>query len=192
MKPILSILLAGSFAAPALFAAEPSRAAVAAAGSTPAPYELKKHSSFEIAPGARPPFWPIGWVKRERGATAAVSAAPKFVLDAKNFTVTSILLGPPPIAVVNGRAYEEGQIVRMARPAAVGTAAGASSGSGPAAAGPRVRVQRIADGEVWLQCDRQLVNVTLKRAELGERKIHEELLSSDRDEDAPLPGVSSR
>lgn len=183
MKSILSILLAASAGVVPLLAKETAPVAEPA----PAPYVLKKRSSFAIASGARPPVWPIGWVKRERGAStiAAVPATPKFVLDATSFTVTSILLGPPAIAVINGRAYEEGQLVRIAAPrtAEVKT---------PAAAGPRIRVHRIADGQVWLQGEGQLVNVAMKRSELSERKIEEELLNSERDDDAPLPAVSAR
>lgn len=194
MKAILSILFAAGLRAPALFAAETLPVAEASptsevdGKSAPAPYELKKRSSFEVAAGLRPPFWPIGWVKRERNVLPSGAIAPKFVLDARSFTVTSILLGPPAIAVINGRAYEEGQIIRMAR-LAVPIAAPAG---GMPAGGPRIRVQRIADGQVWLQGEGQTVSVSLKRPELSERKIQEERLNSEVDEDLPLPAVSAR
>jgi len=186
MKSIIFLVLAAS--ASQLIAAETSSVAAPGAKAGQAPYVLQKHSSFQVAAGFRPPFWPIGWVKRERGSVANTPAAPKFVFDARGFALTSILLGPPAIAVINGRAYEEGQLVRMAR---LGVPVAATPG-GAAAAAPRIRVHRIADGEVWLQCEGQLVNVSMKRPELSERRVTEEVLNSDRDEDAPLPAVSAR
>ena len=56
-------------------------------------------------------------------------------LDGKAFRVTSILISTgatPSLAVINGRAYSEGEFVRMPRT--------------PGTAPVRVRVQRINDG----------------------------------------------
>ena len=38
---------------------------------------------------------------------------PRYVLDEKNFAVTSILTGNPSLAVINGRSYAEGDVLRM-------------------------------------------------------------------------------
>jgi hypothetical protein len=103
--------------------------------------------------------------------------------DAKNFVVTSILLGPPALAVVNGRAYEEGQFLRTPRTGVAGVKASPST---------RVRVQKIGDGQVSLQCEDQTINVALKRPELNERKSEPELYNEEREDDAPAPAVSKR
>lgn len=173
-------------AAKAAFRATPPAAPAANTEKAPlARYQLKNKSSFALVAGARPPFWPIGWVKRKGGAPIEVAASgPKYTFDGKNFVVTSILLGPPALAVVNGRAYEEGQFLRTPRSGVTGVRTAAS--------GPRVRVHRIADGQVWLQCDEQIIHLTLKRPELNERKPEEELLNEEREEDAPVPAVSKR
>jgi len=136
------------------------------------PYELKNHSSFakpeEIT---RVPFWPIGWVKRAPGMAAApapVVEAPKILLDGKSFRVTSILIGTgatPSLAVINGRAYSEGEFIRMPKT--------------PGVAPVRVRVQRINDGTVILQNANQTLVASLVHPELNTRK-EEPLLDPDR------------
>ena len=128
-------------------------------------YELKNRSSFVASATVRPPFWPIGWVKRETGvATAAAPTSPKFVLEEKGFTVSSILLGHPSLAVINGRSYSEGEFLRMPK----GTA-------GPV----RIRVQRITDGSVQLAAEGQMISVALRREVLDSKKEPEELLLLD-------------
>jgi hypothetical protein len=197
MKLLLSAGIAAFVLTPTLFGAEaaisrtpvtlrPSQAVQAAPGENTekaplARYKLKNKSSFTPIPGARPPFWPIGWVKRKGSAPVELaSSGPKFSFDGKNFVVTSILLGPPALAVVNGRAYEEGQFLRTPRNAGVRSSA------------PRVRVHRIADGQIWLQCEEQIINIALKRPELSERKPEQELLNEEQDEELPAPAVSKR
>jgi hypothetical protein len=132
-------------------------------------YELKNRSSFiETDPDARAPFWPIGWVKRAAGpAVPVVAPAPKILLNEKSFKVTSILLGAgatPSLAVINGRAYSEGEFLRVPK------------GSGA----PRIRVQRINDGNVILQHAEQTLVALLQRPELMSRKTEELLLDPDR------------
>lgn len=176
---------AGSAAPAAAGAAEAATAREEAEKSVPPRYELKNKSSFALVPGARPPFWPIGWVKRRTGAPVEVlSNGPKYSFDGKNFVVTSILLGPPALAVVNGRAYEEGQFLRTPRSAVAAVKTAAST--------PRVRVYRIADGQIWLQCEEQIISVPMKRPELSERKVEQELLNEEREDDLPTPAVSKR
>jgi hypothetical protein len=115
--------------------------------------------------GTRAPFWPIGWVKGAPAtAKAAEIAEAKPLLDEKSFRLTSILLGSPALAVINGRAYSEGEFVRMPK----GSAA------------IRVRVQRISDGAVMLQADQQILNVRLQRVELGPKRAELEYLREDR------------
>ena len=191
MKRILFTLTAVVFAIPALAASEVTTADKNDETPGGPVYELKRKSSFNLVEAKRSPFWPIGWVKRERGAALGAPMVPKFILDPKSFNVTSILLGSPALAVINGRAYEEGQFLRPQRPAAIPGAPVATATIG----GPKVRVQRIADGQVSLQCNDQVITIPLRRAELGERKIEQELLSSERDEfeaAVPAPTVSAR
>ena len=185
MNPkLLFALAAAGLAGVALSADEP--AASADAKLPVERYQLKKLSSCVIPAGARQPFWPIGWVHRE-GPHQEVPIGPKFVLDEKSFAVTSILLGSPAIAVINGRAYEEGQFLKIGKAAPAGAPV-----VQPTAALPRIRVQRIADGQVLLAYDAQIVAIPLKRPELNERKAEQETLNEDKDEAAPAPAVSKR
>lgn len=139
------------------------------------PYVLKNKSVFSaVAEDQRAPFWPIGWIKRKpmemTAAPTRVIETPKVVLDEKSFKVTSILLGNPSLAIVNGRTYSEGEFLRTPRVA----------GAAATAAGPRTRVYRINDGHVVLQNQDQLITVSLQRPELVQRSNVEELLSEDR------------
>lgn len=166
-----ALLATTAFASAEGTAAEPA-AEPATTNSVP-PYQLKNRSAFTVAPEVtRAPFWPIGWVKRSVGAPAQVQeAAPvaKVMLDEKSFKVTSILLGTgttPSLAVINGRAYSEGEFLRMPK--------------GTAVAGVKVRVQRIHDGQVVLQNADQIVVATLQRPELSTKRTEETLLDPDR------------
>jgi hypothetical protein len=139
------------------------------------PYSLKKRSTFtSVETEGRAPFWPIGWVKRGPASTATAPEqnTPRLQLDEKSFRVTSILLGAgttPSLAVINGRAYSEGEFLRMPKSTAT-----------PATAAARIRVQRITDGSVILQHADQTLVASLVRPELSERKA-EELLILDPD-----------
>jgi hypothetical protein len=170
MSPRLSYLAAAFLLSVATFHGED--AAPAATAAVP-PYELKNRSKFtNAAENARAPFWPIGWVKRKVGVTAPVdqvSAGPRVQLDGKNFKVTSILLGSgstPSLAVINGRAYSEGEFLRIPKGGAV-----------PAT---RIRVQRINDGSVVLQNADQIVVASILRPELSNKKSEELVLDPDR------------
>ena len=142
----------------------------------PEAYRLETRSSFNCAETQRAPFWPIGLVKRAKGGLAQAEApAPKFTFDPKSFKVTSILFGPPALAVINGRPYGEGEFLRQPRGTA---AAGTTLPLLPP--GVRIRVQRISDGQVILQCDDQLITASVQRAELSGKKEEQELLMEDR------------
>jgi hypothetical protein len=130
------------------------------------PYVLKNRSKFND-PGelAHVPFWPVGWTKQKQGAVAvAVAAEPKD----KSFRVTSILISSgtaPSLAVINGRAYGEGEFLRMPK------------GAGARA---RIRVQRIDDGTVTLQYEDQKIVTPLRRPELNQHKPEDEILDPNR------------
>ena len=132
-------------------------------------YELKNRSSFTpVSEQARAPFWPIGWVKRKKGVVVAEThSAPTALLEDKHFKVTSILLGNPSLAVINGRAYSEGEFLRTPKAKAVEAATAAPA---------RVRVQRITDGSVVLQHQDQTIIASLQRTPLAPHKAEEVLL----------------
>jgi hypothetical protein len=180
LTPIVAVLLLSAAAshavrpAPAAPAASatPVPAAAAEKPEPVAPYELKNKSTFAAAdPNARAPFWPIGWVKRKPGIVqqSVAPSVPKVLIDEKAFKVTSILIGSgttPSLAVINGRAYSEGEFLRMPK-----------GGPTPQV---RIRVQRINDGSVALQNADQTMIAPLMRPELSERKSEELLLDPDR------------
>jgi hypothetical protein len=147
----------------------------------PAPYKLKRRSSFTPPTAdARAPFWPIGWVPKKTmiaATPAAQAAAPTPLLDEKAFRVTSILLGAgtaPSLAVINGRAYGEGEFLKT-------PGSPAANGKQGAPAVARIRVQRIGDGSVVLQCANQTITISMQRQELALRKVQEEqLIPEDR------------
>ena len=173
--------------APAKAEAAPAKtdAAPAKAEPAPEPYQLKNRSSFACAgEGVRAPFWPIGWVHR-KGVSSVVAqvAAPKSVLDERNFHLTSILLGSgatPSLAVINGRAYSEGEFLKMPRGAAVVAPAPTANGAPAIAVPARIRVQRISDGSIVLQREDQTVTVAMQRPELVLKKVEDPLLDDER------------
>ena len=157
-----------------------------AAGATPAatsapppPYELKNKSDFTVSStNPRPPFWPIGWVHRDASSPIAQTLAPVLkTIDEKFFRITSILIGngsTPSLAVINGRAYSEGEFVRMPRT--------------PGAPPTRVQVQRINDGSVTLLHGKEIMQIPLRHEELLVKHGEEKLLDEqDRDDVDPAP-----
>ena len=124
-------------------------------------YELKNRSSFHTDEDARIPFWPIGFVrpkiKADGTSTAPVSLAHKIQLEPGHFSVTSILLGNPALATINGRSFEEGELL----PVIYGTER------------LRVVVRSIRDGGVTLDYEGELVVVPMKRPELGQKHAQE-------------------
>jgi hypothetical protein len=138
-----------------------------------APYVLKNKSKFTpLSEDDRAPFWPIGWAKRKNVASGSepvrMVETPRVALDASSFKVSSILIGNPSLAIINGRTYSEGEFLRQPKLAA---------GVAPTA---RVRVFRISDGTVILQNQDQLITVALARPELLQRSNVEDLLREDR------------
>jgi hypothetical protein len=140
-------------------------------------YQLKNRSAFSAPDDTRAPFWPIGWTKRVAQAAPVATAAPvvaKTLIDPNNYKITSILLGSPSLAVINGRAYEEGEYLKTPR----SKEALPPQGSQPAP--PRIRVQQIGDNAVVLQCADQQVTVNFNRPGLAAKGPNRELLLEDR------------
>lgn len=132
-------------------------------------YQPKNRSSFTASKVSRAPFWPIGYAKIDRNVQAPVAPVKVTKLDAEMFAVTSILLGNPSLAVINGRAYGEGEYLRLPKP----SAAGPKVATKTATLDPtlRIRIARITDGAVSLQsADGQVISVPLRRRELNEPK----------------------
>ena len=124
-------------------------------------YELKRRSVVSLDKDARAPFWPIGWQRPKDasgqpqqdggGARQIVVEPPKLQLSSDSFTVSSVLLGNPSIAVINGRSFEEGQYLPVV------------------ADDQRIKVQvrAIREQGVWLQLDQQApILVPMRRAQL--------------------------
>ena len=120
-------------------------------------YELKNRSSFHSDMDARIPFWPIGWKRpliKADGTTDAPVAAPKIQLEPGNFSVTSVLLGNPALATINGRSFEEGEVL----PVVYGSER------------LRVVVRAIRDGGVTLDYEGNQLFVPMRRPELGAKQ----------------------
>ena len=110
----------------------------AAAGATSGKeYALKNVSTFNAPPtDGRNPFWPIGWVPTAPIPTGnATTAVPVADVRADQFTVTSISVDAPALAVINGQTRAVGERILV---------------SGAAGAQDFVTVKRITDGMVIL------------------------------------------
>lgn len=125
-------------------------------------YELKQRSSFTVQDGTRSPFLPVGWVKPAPGQTNVVVQSGPRITEGQ-FRVTSILVGSPSLAVINGRSYSEGEPIRMGRGATL-----------------KPKVYRISDGKVVIQVDSEFITVPLHVPKLNDPKS-DEILNSERE-----------
>ncbi|MGF1657162.1 MAG: hypothetical protein ACFCU3_09310 [Verrucomicrobiales bacterium] len=101
-------------------------------------------SAFSAGGIERNPFWPIGWAP---GQTPAEPTKPKILVTQEQFTITSILLGPPNYAVINGRDYGEEDLVPLS------TAQGEIT----------VRIRAIRDGFVLVDYEGEAINIPFRR-----------------------------
>jgi hypothetical protein len=110
-------------------------------------FTLQRRSTYKADPGARNPFQPIGWKKSATPtAPGAPAPAPVVLIKPEQFSVTSILMGDPSLAVVNGRELAEGEVVEL------------EIGGRPLP----IRVVAIHDGSVVLQHGDTSVTAPLK------------------------------
>ena len=130
------------------------RAAWAQSGAI---YELKHRSAFSEQP-ARNPFCPIGWVKGVEAIQSVQEAAAPLV-TADSFVVTGISISPTPLALINGKACEEGETIE------------AKSGGQIL----KIKVLRINDGSVVLQYQNKTYTVALKQPKLSSESAPKEL-----------------
>jgi hypothetical protein len=109
-------------------------------------YAPKTRSVFKAAADSHNPFWPIGWVKMENESPDATAPT---MPHAEDFTVTTIMLNDPPMAVINGKDMAEGEIASLP----IG--------------GQNVAVQLMAvrDGSVVLRWQNQNIMVPIHRDE---------------------------
>ena len=103
-------------------------------------------SVFDVKPDEHNPFWPIGWIKVDN--ESADTTAPT-IPHAEDFTVSTILLNDPPMAVINGKDMAEGEIAQLP------------------ISGQNVAVQLMAvhDGAVTLRWENQSFVVPIHRDE---------------------------
>jgi hypothetical protein len=144
----LSLFALGVFAfLPALRAADAPK---------PPAYELKNRSTFAVDRNSRAPFWPIGW-RKELGGVVKTTQAPvvkAFQIQPHHFNVTSVLAGNPPVAIINGRGFGEGEPL----PVIVGDLP------------VQVIVRQIRDGGVWLEQGAHRIFVPQRREKLAPRQ----------------------
>ena len=121
-------------------------------------YELKNRSAFHTQEDARIPFWPFGFVRPPKGYVAPVTAVSKIRIDPNQFNLTSVLLGNPALATINGHAFAEGEVL----PVVYGNER------------LRVVLRTVRDGGVTLDYDGQQIFVAMKRPELVPRQTQQQ------------------
>ncbi len=162
---------AGAAATPEPKQGAPGRVELPKSTEPVPPYELKNRSTFtNVTEATRAPFWPIGWVRHAKGSQVVQAPEePKMTLEARNFKITSILVGSgttASLAIINGRTYSEGEFLRTPRNALSPVV--------------KIRVLKISDGNITLQSGGQTLVVPLTRPELGARRPEELLDDKDR------------
>lgn len=106
--------------------------------ATPAP----RVSTFRLPARPRNPFWAVGWTPQKSVEVDAVAP-----ISAESFILSAILLGPPHYAVINGKDYGEGAIIK-------------TEAEGKPV---EVRVVKIVDGFVLLDYRGSGITVELRR-----------------------------
>lgn len=127
------------------------------------PYNLKRRSTFTLNRDTRAPFWPIGWVKSNLSSahmapTTKGPAKQKFEIQPEHFNVTSVLVGRPALATINGRSFAEGEVL-------------------PVIAGEerlRVVLKAVRDGGVWLEHAERQIYVPIRRQEVDQNRPAEQ------------------
>jgi len=74
-------------------------------------FKLKNRSAFTLQEPERNPFWPIGWVKTATTTANTNETVQVAEIRPEDFTLSAILLGTPPMAVINGKEYAEGEFI---------------------------------------------------------------------------------
>ena len=114
---------------------------------------LVHKSTYNSPPTQRNPFWPIGWTPAApQAAPEAVVAAP--TVRAEDFSVSSVSMDYPPLAVVNKKTYGVGDRIMI---------------GGAAAGGEFVTVRQITDGVVVLDHRGTLLRCPTNRSAAGRK-----------------------
>jgi hypothetical protein len=75
--------------------------------------KLQEHSSGFVKPeGDRNPFWPVAWKPGDKPVEQKKEVTKVNPLEI--FNISSILLGPPDLVIINGKRYETGQVIPVA------------------------------------------------------------------------------
>jgi hypothetical protein len=121
-----------------------------ASAQSAAELNIKSRSSFSLPATTRNPFWPVGWTKPSAvpvGPQVATPQAPvQTVIRPDDFVVSSISIGALSLAVINRKAYSEGEIIPIP---------GAPAGK------PGAQVYSIRDGEVLLRYKEQVIKAKI-------------------------------
>lgn len=120
--------------------------AMGAQAQTAAELQLSHLSSFEVTPEKRNPFWPVGWSPQKTADPASgvkMGVVKKVWFKEEAFSISSISTGGLPLAMINGKAYGEGELIAMPE----GT----------------VRVGGIHDGVVTLRFEDKTITVGIRR-----------------------------
>ena len=128
-----------------------------ASAQTAEELKIKVKSEYKVGSSSRDPFWPVGWQKPlppgaqpvATSTSVAPTPPPAPVISPSDFNVTSIATGHISLAVINGKAYAEGEFVPVNTPQG------------------RINVQvyYIRDGQVALRYQNKTVVSELKRRE---------------------------
>ncbi len=71
-------------------------------------------STFDSTLGGRNPFWPVGWRPKEKNPQVVQVERPAITnIPPEAASISSTLLGNPPIAVINGGEYVPGDLVPL-------------------------------------------------------------------------------
>lgn len=87
-----------------------------ASGQTAKELKITNFSAFNAPSTVRDPFWPVGWSRPVGVVQAPGPVAPVvqvISLKPEDFVISSISTGQLPLAVINGKAYAEGDLISM-------------------------------------------------------------------------------
>lgn len=146
-------ILSGMLAMISLTAQAQGTPAGAPAKTSEKDYVLVHKSSYSSPSTTRNPFWPIGWTPSAPvAAPEAVVAAP--TVRAEDFTVTSVSMDFPPLAVINKRTYGVNDRILI---------------NGAVKGGEFVTVRQITDGVVVLDHRGTLLRCPTNSATAGKK-----------------------
>lgn len=114
-------------------------------------YKPLHRSLFAAVELERNPFWPVGWKPTAAPSTPTAPATEtlEVVIHPEDYALTAILLGRPPMAVINNREYAEGDFILIM----------------PGGQKSKVQLEQVLDGKVILRYMNKEYTVILQRKE---------------------------